>query len=250
MGHSDIGVTLNTYTHLGFDEASEEMRRVSGNWCKNRGCKRNRLAPRFTPFDGRNIGNNADLCKNNEKAQRPEKPLKAAVCGIIRRNERIKKTWLKSYSSATATSLENSGNTVNIRLVEDFSTNITSILHQIWKGIISDNLWKQAYTLYPYLTISSNNLISKLMQRFVYPILKIPYIPSDIQFKPLSYPYWNCFGYRQRWHDNRKEAVWVSGDGWKPLFQMGKVKHYRQSICRRRSWLFSLNINVEWTEKG
>ena len=31
MGHSDIGVTLNTYTHLGFDEASEEMRRVSGN---------------------------------------------------------------------------------------------------------------------------------------------------------------------------------------------------------------------------
>ena len=103
MGHSDIGVTLNTYTHLGFDEASEEMRRVSGNWCKNRGCKRNRLAPRFTPFDGRNIGNNADLCKNNEKAQRPEKPLKAAVCGIIRRNERIKKTWLKSYLSATAT---------------------------------------------------------------------------------------------------------------------------------------------------
>ena len=104
MGHSDIGVTLNTYTHLGFDEASEEMRRVSGNWCKNRGCKRNRLAPRFTPFDGRNIGNNADLCKNNEKAQRPEKPLKAAVCGIIRRNERIKKTWLKYYSSATAVS--------------------------------------------------------------------------------------------------------------------------------------------------
>ena len=30
MGHSEIGVTLNTYTHLGFEEASEEMRRVSG----------------------------------------------------------------------------------------------------------------------------------------------------------------------------------------------------------------------------
>ncbi|MEY8393099.1 site-specific integrase [Lachnospiraceae bacterium 45-W7] len=29
MGHSDIGVTLNTYTHLGFEEASEEVRRVS-----------------------------------------------------------------------------------------------------------------------------------------------------------------------------------------------------------------------------
>lgn len=29
MGHSDIGVTLNTYTHLGFQEASEEVRRLS-----------------------------------------------------------------------------------------------------------------------------------------------------------------------------------------------------------------------------
>lgn len=31
MGHSDIGVTLNTYTHLGFDEVVEEMRRISRN---------------------------------------------------------------------------------------------------------------------------------------------------------------------------------------------------------------------------
>lgn len=30
MGHSDVGVTLNTYTHLGFEEASEEVRRISG----------------------------------------------------------------------------------------------------------------------------------------------------------------------------------------------------------------------------
>lgn len=29
MGHSDISVTLNTYTHLGFEEASEEVRRLS-----------------------------------------------------------------------------------------------------------------------------------------------------------------------------------------------------------------------------
>ncbi len=29
MGHSDIGVTLNTYTHLGFEEASEEVRRLA-----------------------------------------------------------------------------------------------------------------------------------------------------------------------------------------------------------------------------
>lgn len=30
MGHSDIGVTLNTYTHLQFDDALEEMKRVVG----------------------------------------------------------------------------------------------------------------------------------------------------------------------------------------------------------------------------
>jgi len=29
MGHSNIGVTLNTYTHLGFDEASEEVKRLA-----------------------------------------------------------------------------------------------------------------------------------------------------------------------------------------------------------------------------
>ena len=29
MGHSDIGVTLNTYTHLGFEDAQAELKRVS-----------------------------------------------------------------------------------------------------------------------------------------------------------------------------------------------------------------------------
>ena len=28
MGHADISVTLNTYTHVNFDDAAEEMRRV------------------------------------------------------------------------------------------------------------------------------------------------------------------------------------------------------------------------------
>ena len=28
MGHSDIGVTLNTYTHLGLEDAAEELRRM------------------------------------------------------------------------------------------------------------------------------------------------------------------------------------------------------------------------------
>ena len=30
MGHSDIGVTMNTYTHLGLEDAQEEMRRIEG----------------------------------------------------------------------------------------------------------------------------------------------------------------------------------------------------------------------------
>lgn len=28
MGHSDIGVTLNTYTHLGLDDATDEFKRL------------------------------------------------------------------------------------------------------------------------------------------------------------------------------------------------------------------------------
>ena len=28
MGHSDIGVTMNTYTHLGLEDAQEELKRV------------------------------------------------------------------------------------------------------------------------------------------------------------------------------------------------------------------------------
>ena len=29
MGHADISVTLNTYTHLSYDDAKEELKRVS-----------------------------------------------------------------------------------------------------------------------------------------------------------------------------------------------------------------------------
>jgi hypothetical protein len=28
MGHSDIGVTLNTYTHLGLEDSEDELRRL------------------------------------------------------------------------------------------------------------------------------------------------------------------------------------------------------------------------------
>ena len=30
MGHSDISITLNTYTHLGFEDAEEEMQELIG----------------------------------------------------------------------------------------------------------------------------------------------------------------------------------------------------------------------------
>lgn len=28
MGHADIGVTLNTYTHMGYEDAKEEVRKI------------------------------------------------------------------------------------------------------------------------------------------------------------------------------------------------------------------------------
>ena len=28
MGHSDIGVTLNTYTHIGLEDAEDELKRL------------------------------------------------------------------------------------------------------------------------------------------------------------------------------------------------------------------------------
>ena len=28
MGHSDISVTMNAYTHIGFDDAEEELKRM------------------------------------------------------------------------------------------------------------------------------------------------------------------------------------------------------------------------------
>ena len=32
MGHSDIGVILNTYTHVGYEDAQKEMERVHEAW--------------------------------------------------------------------------------------------------------------------------------------------------------------------------------------------------------------------------
>ena len=32
MGHSDISVTMNVYTHIGFDDAEEELKRMEEFW--------------------------------------------------------------------------------------------------------------------------------------------------------------------------------------------------------------------------
>lgn len=32
MGHSDTGVTLNTYTHLNFEDAMDELKRACNEW--------------------------------------------------------------------------------------------------------------------------------------------------------------------------------------------------------------------------
>lgn len=41
MGHSDIGVTLNVYTHVGFDDAKEELSRINlTGTSQNHACKR------------------------------------------------------------------------------------------------------------------------------------------------------------------------------------------------------------------
>lgn len=45
MGHSDIVVTLNVYTHIGLDDATEELRKLEemenavGNWTRGRRSK-------------------------------------------------------------------------------------------------------------------------------------------------------------------------------------------------------------------
>ena len=33
MGHSDISVTMNVYTHIGFDDAEEELKRMEESLC-------------------------------------------------------------------------------------------------------------------------------------------------------------------------------------------------------------------------
>ncbi len=53
MGHSEIGVTMNTYTHLGLEDATEELRKMEEERAREeifRGKQRQqetRLSPRM-----------------------------------------------------------------------------------------------------------------------------------------------------------------------------------------------------------
>lgn len=53
-GHSDIGVTLNTYTHLQFEDALEEMKRL---WAK-----RFKNSPVFSPNEGKVMQSYSEIC--------------------------------------------------------------------------------------------------------------------------------------------------------------------------------------------
>ena len=61
MGHSDISVTLNTYTHLNYDDAEEEMQKVVESSPRNRqrtvkgACRKSfEFTTKFTTNDGKN----------------------------------------------------------------------------------------------------------------------------------------------------------------------------------------------------
>ena len=54
MGHSDISVTLNTYTHVKFEYAEEEMKKVAG-WKKIQCHMKYHFYDRFMTLDGKDI---------------------------------------------------------------------------------------------------------------------------------------------------------------------------------------------------
>ncbi len=54
MGHSDIGVTLNTYTHLQFEDALEEMKKVVAKRFEN--------SPVFSPNEEKVMQSYSQIC--------------------------------------------------------------------------------------------------------------------------------------------------------------------------------------------
>ena len=96
MGHSDISVTLDTYTHLGFDEAADEMKRVAGN---NLWGKRKRITSIFTSFKYYKMLSYTSFCKEKIYNIFLIKPVLIGIWEHLKGN---KKLWQKSYLSATA----------------------------------------------------------------------------------------------------------------------------------------------------
>lgn len=104
MGHSDISVTLDTYTHLGFDEAADEMKRVAGN---NLWGKRKRFTSIFTSFKYYKMLSYTSFCKEKIYNIFLIKPVLIGIWEHLKGN---KKLWQKSYLSATAVFSENAEN--------------------------------------------------------------------------------------------------------------------------------------------
>ena len=96
MGHSDISVTLDTYTHLGFDEVADEMKRVAGN---NLWGKRKRFTSIFTSFKYYKMLSYTSFCKEKIYNIFLIKPVLIGIWEHLKEN---KKLWQKSYLSATA----------------------------------------------------------------------------------------------------------------------------------------------------
>ena len=52
MGHSDISVTLNVYTHVTYEDACSEVKRIES---ENPRVMENKNNPKFNPFDDKEM---------------------------------------------------------------------------------------------------------------------------------------------------------------------------------------------------
>ena len=69
MGHSDIGVTLNVYTHVDFEDVQEEMKKVCNRWVV-KSCKVVKMDPFynfFTTFEAEDMRFYTKLYRKNCK---------------------------------------------------------------------------------------------------------------------------------------------------------------------------------------
>ncbi len=69
MGHSDIGVTLNVYTHVDFDDVQKEMKKVCNGWVV-KSCKVVKMGlfyNFFTTFEAEDMRIYAKICQFSVK---------------------------------------------------------------------------------------------------------------------------------------------------------------------------------------